>query len=176
MIKMKTIDLRNFIKKVEDYPKKGIKFRDITPLLQNGEAYEFATRKLLEFAKEKKPTVIVGPEARGFIFGCPIANHLKIGFIPIRKPNKLPRKTIDITYDLEYGTNSLSMHYDAIKKGDRVLVIDDLLATGGTVKATIELVEKQGGIIVGCVFLIRLKDLKGTEKINAYPYKFLLEY
>ena len=169
-------DLKKYITKVEDYPHKGIKFRDITPLLQNGEAYQFATKKLLEFAQNKNPTVIVGPEARGFIFGCPIANYLNIGFIPIRKPNKLPRKTIDITYELEYGTSKLSMHHDAIKKGDRVLIVDDLLATGGTVKATIELVERQGGIIVGCIFLIHLKDLKGTSKIKQYPYKFLLEY
>lgn len=173
---MENINLKDYIKLVKDYPKEGILFRDITPLLQNGAAYKYATKQLYEFAKKLKPTIILGPEARGFIFGCPIANMLGIGFVPIRKPNKLPRETINISYDLEYEKNVLSIHKDAIKKGDRVLIVDDLLATGGTIKATIDLVENTGCVIVGCAFLIRLKELNGTDKIKKYPYKFLLDY
>ena len=126
--------------------------------------------------REQEAEVIVGPEARGFIFGCPVATNLRIGFIPVRKPNKLPRRTISVSYDLEYGKNTLSMHADSIKSGQKVVVIDDLLATGGTIKATIELIEKMGGIVVGCAFLIELKELKGRELLEEYQTISLMEF
>ncbi|MCR1808850.1 adenine phosphoribosyltransferase [Haploplasma modicum] len=170
------MDLKKYIASVENFPKEGILFRDITPLMANGEAYKYANDKLIEFAKEKKATLIVGPEARGFIFGCPVAHSLSIGFVPVRKPGKLPRETADIKYDLEYGSNSLSIHKNDIKKGERVLIIDDLLATGGTVKATIDLVESQGGVVVGVGFLIELEDLKGRELIKEYDCLSLVKY
>lgn len=170
------MNLKDYIATVIDYPKKGIIFRDITPLMQNGEAFYQASEQFTAFAKEVQADVIVGPEARGFIFGCPVAVNLKLGFIPVRKPNKLPRETIETSYELEYGSNVLCMHKDAIKKGQRVLIIDDLLATGGTIKASIELVEQLGGIVVGCAFLIELKDLKGKEQLADYNVMSLMEF
>lgn len=170
------MDLSKYIEAVPNFPKEGILFRDITPLMQNGEAFKYATKQFVKFAKEIKANVVVGPEARGFIFGCPVAYDLGVGFLPIRKPNKLPRETIDVSYDLEYGSNTLSLHRDAIKKGDKVLVIDDLLATGGTIKATIDLVEKLGGEVVGIAFLIELSDLNGRELIKDYPVQSLIVY
>ncbi len=160
------MNLKNYIATVKDFPVDGILFRDITPLMNDGEAFNYACGKIIEFAKSKNVDVVVGPESRGFIFGCPISYALKVGFVPIRKPNKLPRETIEIKYALEYGSNTLCMHKDAIRKGQRVLIVDDLLATGGTVEATIKLVESLGGIVVGCAFLIELDDLKGRSKID----------
>lgn len=168
--------LKDFIASIEDFPKEGITFRDITPLMADGMAFHQATDLFTDFAREQDAEVIVGPEARGFIFGCPVATNLRIGFIPVRKPNKLPRKTISVSYDLEYGQNVLSMHADSIKEGQRVVIVDDLLATGGTIKATIELVEKMGGIVVGCAFLIELKDLKGRELLKDYKTISLMEF
>ena len=124
------MNLKEYVATIKDYPKKGINFRDITPLMGDGEAYRFSVDEITKFAKEKNATMIVGPEARGFIFGCPVATNLGVGFAPIRKPGKLPRKTLDEAYDLEYGSNTLCIHEDALKKGDRVIIIDDLLATG----------------------------------------------
>jgi len=170
------MDLKKFIANVENFPKEGIVFRDITPLMANGKAYKYATDQLIEFAKKSNANVIVGPEARGFIFGCPVAYALDMGFIPVRKPGKLPRETIDLKYELEYGHNQLSIHKDDIKKGDRVLIIDDLLATGGTIKATIDLVEKQGGIVVGIGFLIELTELKGMDLLKDYNVLSLVKY
>lgn len=170
------MDLKKFIANVENFPKEGIVFRDITPLMANGKAYKYATDQLIEFAKKSNANVIVGPEARGFIFGCPVAYALDMGFIPVRKPGKLPRETIDLKYELEYGNNQLSIHKDDIKKGDRVLIIDDLLATGGTIKATIDLVEKQGGIVVGIGFLIELTELKGMDLLKDYNVLSLVKY
>lgn len=170
------MDLKKYIANVPDFPKKGILFRDITPLMLNGKAYRYATEKFKEFTEQKKATVIVGPEARGFIFGCPVAIQLGIGFAPVRKPGKLPREEVSISYDLEYGSNKLCIHKDAIKKGDRVLVIDDLLATGGTIEATIKLIEKLGGEVVGLAFLIELNDLKGRKKIQKYDILTLINY
>lgn len=120
--------------------------------------------------------MVVGPEARGFIVGCPVAYEVGVGFAPVRKPGKLPRKTIEVTYDKEYGQDTLTLHEDAIKPGQRVLVCDDLLATGGTVKATIDLVEKLGGVVIGCAFLIELLDLHGRDKIEDYEILTLLDY
>lgn len=170
------MDLSKYIATIKDFPIKGILFRDMTPLLGNGEAFSYATQQFIEFAKDLNIDVVVGPESRGFIFGCPVATTLGVGFVPVRKPNKLPRKTIDYQYDLEYGHNTLCIHNDAIKPGQRVLIVDDLLATGGTVQATAELVKKLGGEVAGCAFLIELVDLKGAEKLKDYKIKSLLKY
>ncbi len=170
------MDYKKYIATIKDFPIEGILFRDITPLMADGIAFRTAVDELKQFAIDKKAEVIVGPESRGFIFGCPIAYEMQVGFVPIRKPNKLPRETVSLSYELEYGQNTLCMHKDAIKPNERVLIIDDLLATGGTVKATIELVEKLGGIVVGCGFLIELEDLKGRETIKEYPVKALIKY
>jgi len=170
------MDLKKYIARVDDYPSEGIIFRDITPLMASGEAFSYATDRMSDFAAELDVDVIVGPEARGFIFGCPVATNLELGFIPVRKPNKLPRETICVEYDLEYGSNTLCMHADSIKPGQRVVIIDDLLATGGTIKASIELVEKMGGVVVGCAFLIELSDLKGRELLENYKVISLMEF
>ncbi|MBU0278528.1 MULTISPECIES: adenine phosphoribosyltransferase [unclassified Gemella] len=168
------MNLEKYISIVENWPKEGISFKDITTLMADGEAYKYATDKIVEYAREKKVDVIVGPEARGFIIGCPVAYALGIGFIPVRKPNKLPREVISYEYDLEYGSNTLTMHKDAIKPGQRVLITDDLLATGGTIEATIKLVEKLGGIVVGIAFLIELDGLNGFDKLKDYDVLTLL--
>ena len=144
--------------------------------MADGMAYREATKQIVDYAKEKGIDMVVGPEARGFIVGCPVAYELGVGFAPVRKPGKLPRETISVSYDLEYGSDTLTLHADAIKPGQKVLVCDDLLATGGTVKATIDLVEKLGGIVVGCAFLIELKELHGRDKIANYEIKTLMDY
>src|SRR5699024_9638385 len=131
---------------------------------------------IVAYAKEKEVDVIVGPEARGFIVGCPVAYELEIGFVPVRKKGKLPREVIQVDYGLEYGENTLAMHRDSIKKGQRVLITDDLLATGGTIEATIKLVEELGGIIVGCAFLIELGYLDGISKLKGYDVLTLMKY
>ncbi len=170
------MNLENYIARVDNYPTEGIIFRDITPLMADGEAYHYSVQKMVDYARELEVDVIAGPEARGFIFGCPVAFELGIGFVPVRKPNKLPRETIEVSYDLEYGSNVLTMHKDAIQPGQRVLIVDDLLATGGTIKAAIDLVEKLGGIVVGCSFLIELDDLNGAQMLEGYDYQTLLHY
>ena len=170
------MNLKDYIASVQDFPIEGILFRDITPLMANGEAFQEACNRIRDFAQSKGATVIVGPESRGFIFGCPVAKDMGIGFIPVRKPNKLPRKTVSIKYDLEYGSNELQMHADSIKKGDKVVIIDDLLATGGTVEATIKLVEKMGGEVVGCSFLIELSDLNGRDLLKNYDVYSVMKY
>ncbi|GGI64858.1 MULTISPECIES: adenine phosphoribosyltransferase [Enterococcus] len=170
------MNLKDYIASIPNYPKEGVTFRDISPLMADGDAYRFATKKIVDYANEKEIDMVVGPEARGFIVGCPVAYEAGVGFAPVRKPGKLPRKTIEVSYDLEYGSDTLTIHEDAIKPGQRVLLCDDLLATGGTVKASIELIEKLGGIVVGCAFLIELKDLNGREKIKGYDILTLMEY
>ena len=170
------MNLKNYVASIIDYPKEGILFRDITPLMGNGEAYKYSVDKMTEYAKEKGATVIVGPEARGFIFGCPVATNLGIGFAPIRKPGKLPRKTLEEKYDLEYGSNTLCIHADALKPGDKVIIVDDLLATGGTVKATINLCEKLGAEVVGIACLIELVELEGRKVLEGYDVLSLMEY
>ena len=170
------MDLKNYVATVLDFPKKGIVFRDITPLMNSGEAYKEATDQIVNFAKEHNIDVVVGPEARGFIFGCPVSYSLGIGFVPVRKPGKLPREVIEYSYDLEYGSNVLCMHKDSIKPGQRVLIIDDLLATGGTIEAVIKLVESLGGIVAGLAFLIELEELKGMKKLKNYPVSTLMKY
>lgn len=170
------MDLKNYVATVLDFPKKGIVFRDITPLMNDGAAYREATDKIMEFAKKCNVDLVVGPEARGFIFGCPVSYAMGIGFVPVRKPGKLPREVIEYSYDLEYGSNVLCMHKDSIKPGQRVLIIDDLLATGGTIEAVIKLVESLGGIVAGLAFLIELEELKGMEKLKNYPVLTLMKY
>ena len=170
------LDLYKYVASVPDYPEKGVIFRDILPLMADGAAFKQATDELVDYAKDKKVDMVVGPEARGFIVGCPIARELGAGFAPVRKKGKLPRKAISASYDLEYGTATLQMEADAIKPGQRVLVVDDLLATGGTISATIDMVEQMGGIVVGCAFLIELKDLHGRDKLKYYDMKALMEF
>lgn len=170
------MNYKNYIADIQDFPKEGVLFRDITPLMQNGKVFKSVINDMTDFAKFVQADLIVGPEARGFIFGCPVAANLNIGFIPVRKPGKLPREIVSYQYDLEYGSNELSIHADSIMKGQKVLIIDDLLATGGTVFATIKLVEKLGGIVVGCAFLIELEDLKGREILKDYPLYTIMKY
>jgi|SRR5690554_5921674 len=170
------MDLKKYITNVEGFPKKGISFKDITTLMADGQAYKYANDKIIEFAKEVGANLVVGPEARGFIFGCPVAYVLDVGFVPVRKPGKLPRETISVKYELEYGHNTLSVHKDDIKKGSKVLIVDDLLATGGTIKATIDLVERSGAEVVGIAFLIELTDLKGMNLLKDYNVLSLIKY
>jgi adenine phosphoribosyltransferase len=170
------MDLKQYIQIVEDWPKPGIKFKDITPLMDNGKAYKYATDQIVKFAKEKEIDIIVGPEARGFIIGCPVAYAMEVGFAPVRKEGKLPRETIKVEYGLEYGKDVLAIHKDAIKPGQRVLITDDLLATGGTMEATIKLVEELGGIVAGLAFLVELTYLEGREKLAGYDILTLMEY
>ncbi|MEH7119014.1 adenine phosphoribosyltransferase [Neobacillus vireti] len=170
------MDLREFITIVPDWPKPGIKFKDITPLMNNGEAYKYATDQIVEYAKEKQIDIIVGPEARGFIIGCPVAYALGVGFAPVRKEGKLPRETIKVGYGLEYGKDVLTIHKDAIQPGQRVLITDDLLATGGTIEATIQLVEQLGGVVAGIAFLVELSYLEGRSKLDGYDVLTLMHY
>ena len=155
------MDFKKYIASIPDFPQPGVLFRDITPLMSDGEAFHAATSEIQKFAEQVGAEVIAGPESRGFIFGCPVAANLHIGFVPVRKPGKLPRETISYRYDLEYGSNELHMHKDAITPGQKVLIVDDLLATGGTVQATTKMIEELGGVVVGCAFLIELEGLKG---------------
>ncbi|MEM1502270.1 adenine phosphoribosyltransferase [Domibacillus sp. 8LH] len=170
------MNLKEYIKIVPDWPKPGIQFKDITPLMDNGEAFRYATDQIVTYAKEKQVDLIVGPEARGFIVGCPVAYSLGVGFAPVRKEGKLPRETIKVQYGLEYGKDVLTIHKDAVKPGQRVLITDDLLATGGTIEATIKLVEQLGGIVVGIAFLIELNYLNGREKLDGYDILTIIPY
>lgn len=170
------MDLKQYVTIVEDWPKPGISFKDITTIMDNGEAYKYATDQMVEYAKTVDADIIVGPEARGFIIGCPVAYALGIGFAPVRKEGKLPREVIRAEYGLEYGKDILTMHKDAIKPGQKVLITDDLLATGGTIGATINLVEQLGGVVVGCAFLIELTYLDGRKNLDGYDVMTLLQY
>ncbi|WHX99435.1 adenine phosphoribosyltransferase [Neobacillus sp. DY30] len=170
------MDLKQFIAIVPDYPKPGITFKDITPLMNNGDAYKYATDQIVAYAKDKQIDLIVGPEARGFIIGCPVAYSLGIGFAPVRKEGKLPRETVKVSYGLEYGSDVLTIHKDAIQPGQRVLITDDLLATGGTIEATIQLVEQLGGVVAGIAFLIELSYLEGRKKLEGYDIMTLMNY
>jgi len=170
------MDLKQYVTIVEDWPKEGISFKDITTIMDDGKAYKYATDQIVEYAKKVGAELIVGPEARGFITGCPVAYALEIGFAPVRKPGKLPREVITADYGLEYGKDTLTMHKDAVKPGQKVLIVDDLLATGGTVEAAIRLVEQLGGEVVGCAFLIELEELHGRDKIKGYDVFNLMTY
>lgn len=170
------MDLRSLIRDVPDFPKEGVIFKDITLLLQNPDALKETTNALIKLLNGQKIDKVVGMESRGFIFGPMLANKLNAGFVPIRKPGKLPSATLSETYDLEYGTDTLEIHIDAIEKGDKVLIHDDVLATGGTANAACKLIERLGGEIVQCNFLIELTFLNGSSKINGYPTQSLLKY
>jgi adenine phosphoribosyltransferase len=168
--------IENYIRDIQGFPKEGILFKDITPLLNDPIARQECLRILVESLKGHKIDKVVGAESRGFFFGILLAQELNAGFVPVRKPKKLPFDIISASYQLEYGSDSLEMHTDAIKKGDRVLIHDDVLATGGTAKAVCELVEKLGGEIVQCNFLMELSFLNGREKIKEYPIFAALTY
>ena len=170
------MNIKNYIESIPDFPKKGIMFRDITPILAHPEAMRYVTGQIVEFAKKVDANLIVAPEARGFFFGTPAAIEANIGFAPVRKPGKLPRETMSVTYELEYGEDELQMHVDAIHEGDRVLIVDDLLATGGTVDAIVRLVESRKAKVVGIAFVIELEDLKGREKFKDIPVLALTHY
>ena len=161
------MDLKKYIRDIQGFPKEGIVFKDITPLLIDPNARKECLEILLSTLKDKKIDKVIGVESRGFFFGMLLAEELNAGFVPVRKPKKLPFDTISASYDLEYGTDTLEIHTDAIQKGDRVLIHDDVLATGGTAKAVCELVERLGGVIVQCNFLMEITFLNGREKISG---------
>lgn len=170
------MDLKKTIRDIPDFPEKGIIFRDITPVLHNPQALKESIDQMAQKLELQNYDIIAGPESRGFIFGVPLAYKLSKGFIPIRKKGKLPAETITKEYSLEYGTATIEMHKDAISKGTRVYIIDDLLATGGTAKAMAEMIEEVGGIVVGFVFLIELEDLKGRELLKNYNVQSIVKY
>ncbi len=159
--------LKNKIRDVPDFPKKGIIFKDITPILSDHGVFKKVIDAFVERYKDKGIDAIAGIESRGFIFGAPIAKDLGVSFVPIRKKGKLPYKTVEASYDLEYGSATIEMHVDAVKKGQKVVIVDDLLATGGTAAATTELIEKQGGKIVECAFVVELSFLDGRKKLKS---------
>lgn len=168
--------LADYIRAIPDFPKKGILFRDITPLLGDPKAFQQAVDDMAQLVRERNAEVVAAAEARGFLFAAPLALKLGTGLVPIRKRGKLPFTTLSHTYDLEYGTDTLEIHSDAIRSGARVLVVDDLLATGGTVDACCRLVEKAGGLVVGCLFLVELTGLQGASKIARYAPCSLIKY
>ncbi len=161
---------------IEDFPKEGISFKDITTLIGDGDGLKASIDEIVNYLKDKEIDVVVGPEARGFIFGVPVAYALGVGFVPVRKPGKLPYETISVKYDLEYGQDELQIHKDAIKPGQKVAIIDDLLATGGTIKAVADLVESAGGIVVSLDFVIELTGLEGKKKLEGYDVYSLTKY
>ncbi|WP_340074580.1 adenine phosphoribosyltransferase [Leptobacterium sp. I13] len=170
------MNIENYIRDIQDFPKQGIVFKDITPLLKNPLAFKYTTISLLNLVGNKQVDKVVGMETRGFFFATLMAQELNAGFVPVRKPNKLPSKTIQETYALEYGTDTLEIHADAISPGDKILIHDDVLATGGTAKATCKLVERLGGEIVQCNFLIELVALNGRNQLEGIEAKSLLTY
>ena len=170
------MDLKTYIRDIPDFPKPGILFKDITPLLASPKAFDQALQEMEEVVNPLQPDKILAIESRGFIFGGALAARIGVGFVPVRKPGKLPFTTIRETYDLEYGKDSLEIHHDAIKPGERVVVIDDLLATGGTALATVRLAEKLGAKVAGLVFLIELEFLHGREKLAGYPISALIKF
>ncbi len=176
MSETKSIDLQEFIREITDFPKPGINFKDITPLLLAPEPFRVAIQQLSDYYRSQSVDVIVAAEARGFIFATPLAMELGVGFVPIRKPGKLPFERHSLSYDLEYGTDTLEMHIDGIHPGQRVLIIDDLLATGGTVSACCKMVEQCKAAICGCAFLIELRFLDGAAKLAPHPVFSLIQY
>ena len=170
------VDLEKYIRSIPDWPKEGILFRDITPLLGDPDALAVTTEALAAGFADAGVEYVAAVEARGFIFGSAVAEKLGAGFVPIRKPGKLPFKTESVSYDLEYGADTLEVHCDALRSGAKVLMVDDLLATGGTMAAACELIEKVGGRIVGITFLIELCDLAGREKLGDYRISTLISY
>lgn len=170
------MNLKETIRIIDNFPKEGISFKDVTTLLQDKDALKCAIDKIAEHLKDKNIDVVVGPEARGFLFGVPVAYAIGAGFVPVRKKGKLPYETISVNYDLEYGSDELEVHKDAIKPGQRVAIVDDLLATGGTIGSVAKLVEKLGGEVVSADFVIELKELNGRAKLGTYDIMSLVEY
>ena len=174
--RVKKSNLKKYIRNIPDFPKRGILFRDITTLLSDKRASKVAINQLSTKFKDKKIDVVVAAEARGFILAAPVAQKINAGFVPVRKKGKLPWRTYKASYSLEYGVDTLEIHQDAFRPGARVLILDDLLATGGTVKAMIDLVKQLRGKIVGICFLIELADLNGRKKLKDYPVRSLIKY
>src|SRR5271170_6768767 len=170
------MDIKQFIRDVPDFPKKGIVFKDITPLLKDPKGFQFVIQHLADRYKDHGLKAIVAMESRGFIFGGALATHMGVGFVPVRKPGKLPWKTLQETYELEYGKDTLEIHEDSISKGDKVLILDDVLATGGTAAATIRLVERAGGEVVEACFLIHLAFLNGQQKLKSTPFYSIIQF
>ncbi|MGE5676565.1 MAG: adenine phosphoribosyltransferase [Pseudomonadota bacterium] len=170
------MDLEKYIRTIEDFPSEGISFKDVTTLLKEGDAFKYAVKSIADKLKDLNVDVVVGPEARGFLFGAPVAYELGVGFVPVRKPGKLPAETIRYEYELEYGKDALEIHKDAIKKGARVAVVDDLLATGGTILSAVKLVEQLGGEVVHIGFLIELEFLNGRENLKDYSVSSMIKY
>lgn len=170
------MNLREKIREIQDFPKEGISFKDITTILADPQAFQYAIDKIVEALKDVEFDVIVAPEARGFIMGTPVAYVMNKAFVPVRKKGKLPYKTVSYTYDLEYNTDTIEMHEDALKKGQKVVVIDDLLATGGTVKAITSLCEREGAEVVKLVFLIELLNLDGREELSKYNMETIVKF
>lgn len=172
------MDLKEYIADIPNFPEEGIIFRDVTPLLKDRAAFQQTIQKISDWVDslDVNVDVVAGPEARGFIFGCPLAYKINAGFVPVRKPGKLPRETVSEEYALEYGSNEVQIHADSIKPGENVIIVDDLLATGGTVEATVKLIEKLGGHVAGIAFVIELEDLKGREKLKGYEVYSLITY
>ena len=168
--------LEEYVKSIPDFPEKGIIFRDVTSVLQDAEGLHLAIDQMQEKLEGVDFDVVLGPESRGFIFGVPIAYNMHKAFVPVRKKGKLPRATISQTYDLEYGTATIEIHKDAIQPGQKVVIIDDLIATGGTTEAIIKMVEELGGEVVRCVFLMELAGLKGRERLNGYDIDSAIIY
>lgn len=170
------LDLKQYIRSVPDFPIKGIVFRDITTLLKDSAAFKYSIDALCDYFADNGADTIVGPESRGYIYGAAMAYRMGVAFVPVRKPGKLPADTVSETYQLEYGADTIEMHRDALGSDSKVLMIDDLLATGGTMAAACRMVEKMGGRIVGIGFLIELSFLKGREKLKRYPIHSLIQY
>lgn len=170
------MDLKQYIYDIPNFPKSGVGFKDITPLIKDGKAYKYVIQEIAKFAKECGAKTIASPESRGFLFGCPVANELGLGFIPFRKPNKLPRRTMSVCYGLEYGNDVLQVHVEDIKPGDKIFVVDDLLASGGTLEACVKLLEKLGAEVVGICFVVELTNLDGRERLKKYNVKSIVCY
>ncbi len=170
------MELASLVRSIPDFPVKGILFRDITTLIRDGEALQEVIDTLVERYIDSDVEVVAAIEARGWIFGAPLAYELGAGFVPVRKPSKLPAETISVSYALEYGTNTLEIHKDAIAPGTKVLLVDDLLATGGSAKAAVDLIEKLGGQVIGIAFLIELVDLKGREALKGYDLYSMIQF
>lgn len=170
------MELKDIIRDVKDFPKPGIVFKDITPLLAHPELFAYAVDKLADFARRNETDVVLAVEARGYVFGAAVAYKLALPLVIVRKPGKLPHETISHTYDLEYGTDTLEIHKDSIRKGQRVMLVDDLLATGGTMEACAKLVKKLGGVVAGCAFVIELSFLKGRQRLKDYKVFSIIDY
>ena len=168
--------IEEYVRSIPDFPEPGIIFRDVTTILQDADGLHLAIDRLLEFLKDVEFDLVVGPESRGFIFGVPVAYEMHKGFVPVRKPGKLPYETVSVDYDLEYGSAQLQMHKDAVKPGQKVVIVDDLMATGGTTEAIVKLVEKLGGTVVKVCFVMELAGLKGREKLKGLDVDSVIIY